>query len=165
MKTLSVNIYKSLFDIIWISISAIAAYLFLFNVQPIVSSDFFRFLYLGIFLAFIYFGYTIFLFDSKLAQNIWVKVLWFTANIFLFFVLLKQYYTFAKVTDDYNYTLASGQVIKPYTELDMQLYIKKMIILAGIIPLFLMIVFQIRLFISFFQTRQLDKVADVFRKV
>lgn len=156
-----------MFDIIWISISAIAAYLFLFSIKPVISDEFYRFLFVGIFLAFIYFGYTVFLFQSLLAQNIWIKVIWFVANIALFFVLLDNYYKFSRVIDEYNYTLSANQFqhVKSFTELNVQIYIKRMIILAGIIPLFLMIVFQIRLFVSFFQTRQLDKVADLVRKV
>lgn len=101
---------------------------------------------------------------SVLLENIFVKIGLFIINVPLFFYLLKQYYTYSKVFDEYNFTLPANvfQHIKSGTELDDLLYLKQLVTFSGIISLILILILEARIVYAIFKLRQLDKY--IFKK-
>jgi hypothetical protein len=97
-------------------------------------------------------------------KSVFVKIGLFIINVPLFFYLLKQYFTYSKVFDDYNLTLPANvfQHIKSGTELDDLLYLKQLVIFSGVIAMMLVLLLQIRIVYAIFKQRQLDKY--IFKK-
>lgn len=149
-----------LYESLWFAFAAVAAYLLILPIKNEISQQFFIYLMWSLFLVFTYFRFTAFMMRSILLENIWVKILFFTLNVPLFFVVLDQYYAFGRVYDEYNFTLPSTvfQHIKSGTELDDLMYIKNLVTFAGVASMALIILFEARIVHAIFKLRQLDKV-------
>jgi hypothetical protein len=153
------QLLEGLYDAIWFAIAVVAAMLLLQPVKQAISSEFYRFLAVGIFIVFTYFRFTAFMMRSLVLQNVWVKIGFFILNIPLFFFLLNQYFKFIDVFDDYDYTLDASvfQHIHSGTELETLMYLKRLTVFAGILPLFLILLFQARIIYAVFKFRLFDK--------
>lgn len=148
-----------LYELLWFSLAAVAAYLLVLPVQSEISQQFFRYLMCSLFLVFTYFRFIAFMGHSILLENVWVKILLFIINIPLFFFVMNQYYSYGRVYDEYNYTLATNifQHIKSGTDLDDLMYIKKVVTFCGIASMTVITLLEARIIYAIFKLRQLDK--------
>ena len=153
-----------LYELLWFVFAAIASYLLILPIKNEISQQFFIYLMWSLFLVFTYFRFTAFMMRSVILESIWIKILFFTLNIPLFFFVLDQYYAFGRVYDEYNFTLASNifQDIKSGTELDDLMYIKNLVTFSGAAAMMLIILFEARIVYAIFKLRQLDKI--LFKK-
>ena len=72
---------------------------------------------------------------------------------------MNQFYTYGRVYDEYNFTLASNifQHIKSGTDLDDLTYIKRLVTFSGAASMLVIILLEIRIVYAIFNLRQLDK--------
>lgn len=147
------------YELGWFAFAAAAAYLLVLPVIPKISQALYGYMYGTLFLIVTYFRFTAFMARSILLENVFVKIILFILNVPLFFYLLNEYYTYGRVFDNYDYTLASNvfQHIKSGTELEDLTYIKKLVTFCGIASLMLVVLLQVRLVYAIFKLRQLDK--------
>ncbi len=148
-----------IYELGWFAFAAAAAYLLVLPVIPKISQALYMYMYGALFLIVTYFRFTAFMARSILLENVFVKILLFVINVPLFFYLLNEYYTYGRVFDNYDYTLASNvfQHIKSGTELEDLTYIKKLVTFCGIASLMLVALLQVRIVYAIFKLRQLDK--------
>lgn len=147
------------YELLWFAFAAVIAYLLILPIKNEISQQFFQYLMWSLFLVFTYFRFVAFMMRSIILENVWVKILLFIANIPLFFFVLNQYYTFGRVYDEYNYTLAANvfQHIKSGTDLDDLMYIKRLVTFSGAASMMLIFLMEARIVYAIFKLRQLDK--------
>lgn len=147
------------YELLWFAFAAIAAYLLILPIKSEISPQFFLYLMWSLFLVFTYFRFIAFMSRSVLLENVFVKILLFIANVPLFFFVLNQFYTYGRVYDEYNFTLASNvfQHIKSGTDLDDLTYIKRLVTFSGAASMLVIVLLEIRIVYAIFKLRQLDK--------
>ena len=152
-------VLEIIYELGWFAFAAVAAYLLVLPVVPKISNALYLYMYGTLFLIVTFFRFTAFMSRSVLLENVFVKILLFIINVPLFFYLLNEYYTYGRVFDNYDYTLASNvfQHIKSGTELEDLTYIKKLVTFCGIASLMLVVLLQVRIVYAIFKLRQLDK--------
>jgi hypothetical protein len=152
------------YEVLWFAFAFAAAYLMVFSIRASISSALYYYIFFSIAFIITYFRFVTFMSYSVLMKSVFVKIGLFIINVPLFFYLLKQYFTYSKVFDDYNLTLPANvfQHIKSGTELDDLLYLKQVVIFSGVIAMMLVLLLQIRIVYAIFKQRQLDKY--IFKK-
>ncbi len=147
-----------LYELLWFVFAAVAAYLLILPVKNEISQQFFIYLLWSLFLVFTYFRFTAFMMRSIILENVWTKIMLFIANIPLFFFVIDQYYSFGRVYDEYNFTLADTtfQHIKSGADLKDLLYVKKLVTFSGISSVTLIVFMEARIVYAIFKLRQLD---------
>ncbi len=152
-------ITKIVYDLVWFISAIIIAMLFILPINNQISRPFFYYLFGSFFLIVTYFRGIVFMSYSILFSNIWIRLLLLIGNIPLFIFVLRQYYVFIRVFDDYNYTLpiTEFQHVLSGTEVEDLLYIKKLAIFAGSILMFMIVLMEMRIIQVIFKERQLDK--------
>ena len=152
-------VLEIIYELCWFAFAAAASYLLVLPVISKISPELFQYMYGAFFLIVTYFRFTAFMSRSILLENVFVKIVLFIINVPLFFYLLNAYYTFGRVFDNYDFTLASNifQHIKSGTELEDLMYIKKLVTFCGIASLMLLVLLQLSIVYAIFKLRQLDK--------
>jgi hypothetical protein len=149
-----------IYETLWFLLAVVVAAIFIYPIYTKISRPFLIYLICSLFLIVTYFRGIVFMQHSIIFRNVWVQLILFVVNVPFMIFVLRQYFSFIHVFDDYNYTLppTEFQHILAGTEVDDLLYIKSLTIFAGTILLVMIALMEIRIIHAIFKYRQLDKI-------
>ncbi len=151
-----------IYEILWFLLALVVTAILLSPIYLKVSQPFLIYLICSLFLIVTYFRGIVFMQQSIIFRNVWIRLVLFILNVPFLIFTLRQYFSFIHVFDDYNYTLppTEFQHILAGTEVDDLLYIKSLTIFAGTMMMILILLMQIRIIQVIFKYRQLDKIIN-----
>lgn len=139
--------YTFSLDIIWILISAIIAYLFIFYIHTYISKEYFYTLFFCTLLSLIYIRWIVFPSTSFIFDNVFIKVLLWLANFPLILLLLRHFNIYIEAIDDYAINFNPDKQFPLINDLSVHslLWIKNITLLSFIAALVLIAIMQIRI--------------------
>lgn len=140
-------------ELVWIAITLLIAAAVLYPIYTRIQYNFYLSNIAFIFLSITYFRWTLTLRSLPFLRPAWARFIVFAINVNLFIVLMQQEQSMLMFIDDYDIKAFGWPKVIMYDEVIQYLfrYIYRLVTLFGTASLILLVVFNLRLIVSWWQ--------------